>query len=192
MKFTVFCALAGLLLTGCHGGGASAGTPDAPEEITHVFSRDAGGHDVINAGFFKITPPSGWRWVKHQPDGLFQVRILSPEAGNPIGSLSVRIVVANPGETLETVRADAQKRNSSVFSNYQLLLNGNMMMDGNAAWSEEFTATKDGQPYWCRDIWALRGGKLYQIRCLVADTRPGVWILDFEKTIDSWQWQPSS
>jgi hypothetical protein len=150
--------------------------------IQSVSAYDSGQYE------FSITPPSGWQ-VEENPSEMVVVAFVDPSLTS---GASINIVVKEGVEASmeDWTNADTEYITtylSSIFDNFQLLFNGQRIVNGVNGYEFICTTSINGVEMKMEQVIFTGNGKMYVITCTALSSEYSSKVVDFTQCIESFK-----
>jgi len=126
---------------------------------------------------FSITPPTGWTTT--EGEGGVIVAFLGPQDPD-IGPVNINIDIQETSQTLENVISNTKQSWSTTYTNYTLITDKSLVVNGLSCHELEISYSDDETPIMQDSILFLDNDALYQITYLAGpttyDTYADIWI----------------
>lgn len=136
------------------------------------------------ANGFSITPPAGWT-TKEGVEGVV-VAFLGPQDPD-VGPVNINVDVKETFQTLETIIENTKQSWSTTYSDYSLITDKNLVINGNNGHELEILHTENGTPFMQDSVIFLENGNMYQVTYLAGPTTYDTYAENWQQSLDTFQ-----
>lgn len=133
---------------------------------------------------FSITPPTGWTTT--EGDGGVIVAFLGPQDPD-IGPININIDIQQTSQTLEKITKNTKQSWSTTYSNYTLITDKSLVVNGLSCHELEISYSEDQTPFKQDSVFFLDNDALYQITYLAGPTTYDTYADNWLESLNTFQ-----
>ena len=133
---------------------------------------------------FSITPPTGWT-TREAEEGVV-VAFLGPQDPD-IGSVNINIDIQQTIQTLENIITNTKQSWSAAYSNYSLMTDKSLVINGLNGHELKISYVEDGTPFMQDSVLFLDNDALYQVTYLAGPTTYDTYSTNWLESLNTFQ-----
>jgi hypothetical protein len=131
---------------------------------------------------FSITPPAGW--TTDEGSGGVVVMFLGPQDPD-VGPINVNVDIQQTYQSLENIVADTKQSWSTTYSNYSLMADKSLVVNGLTGHELKISYSQDDIPYMQDSVLFVEDDALYQVTYLAGPTTFATYSFDWLESLNT-------